>query len=211
MKKLISILGAFTITSSAIPTVIAAAPYQSEETILKRNKRWGEVQWIQIAQEWRNAELAYQRAGENFQRNQNHKAFSKAEQRFLEAQRLFNNSKNKWQQGLTQWANQIAQERSQQWWNNNNSSQAHNNERQWVHNKINNLNNKLGISVNLNKVDQLLQQKWNKRNKREIQNCGPSTGVVAAGFGIGGIFNPFFAAMSAILGLVSAMCFLDLF
>lgn len=53
MKKLLSLLSVLTISGTAIPTAIAASPYQKEETIkngdinysptnsLKRNKRQG--------------------------------------------------------------------------------------------------------------------------------------------------------------------------
>ncbi|WP_338963546.1 MULTISPECIES: hypothetical protein [unclassified Spiroplasma] len=160
MKKLLSLLSVLTISGTAVPTTIAASPYQDQEKLLKRNKRWGEVQWIQIAQQWRNAELEYQRAGEEFQRTQNHTAFSKAQQHFLQAQQSFNNSKNEWQQGLKQWANEITQERNQQWWNNIKSEQATQSEIQWVTNKTVALALKLGTNnVNKNKIVEIYSKK----------------------------------------------------
>lgn len=209
MKKLLGILGTIITAGSGTLTLVANSPssIKTEEKILKRTKRWGEVQWVQIVQQWRNAELAYQKAGEEFQRNQNHTAFSQAQQRFLQAQQSFDNSKNEWQQGLTQWTNQIAQERSQQWWNNNNSSQTHEAERQWVYNKIDQVGNKIGLSANRQGIDQLLQEKWNMNNrfKRAI-GCDAIgwtifSGGAAVGSYFGGPIGTFFGGLfGAIFG-----------
>lgn len=210
MKKFLGILGTIITAGSGTLTLVANSPssIKTEEKILKRTKRWGEVQWIQITQQWRNAELTYQREANDFQRTQNHWQFSQAQQRFLQAQQSFNNSKNEWQQGLTQWANQIRQERNQQWWNNNNSSQAHEAERQWVYYQANQLANKVGTTIDTHKINQILQEKWNKRQKRKWGNDDCTMGMAsgAALAGIGAIWIPFLGAIAAIYGLISVAC-----
>ncbi|WP_342189463.1 hypothetical protein [Spiroplasma endosymbiont of Dilophus febrilis] len=149
MKKILGILGTIITAGSGTLTLVANSPssIKTEEKILKRSKRWGETQWIYIQNEWKNVEQAYQNAANEFQRTQNHWQFSQAQQHFLQAQQSYNNSVWEWQQGLTQWANEIRNERNQQWWIQVDTRQKRNAGKQWTSNKIDALAIKLGKEI----------------------------------------------------------------
>ncbi|WP_339023872.1 hypothetical protein [Spiroplasma endosymbiont of Agriotes lineatus] len=111
MKKFLGILGTIIMAGSGTLTLVANSPtstsIKTEEKILKLTKRWEEVQWLHIQNQWNNSNQEYQRVALEFQRNQNHTAFNQAQQRFLRVKQSYNNNNSaiEWQQGLTQWEN----------------------------------------------------------------------------------------------------------
>ncbi|WP_338956326.1 hypothetical protein [Spiroplasma endosymbiont of Polydrusus cervinus] len=65
MKKLLSLLSVLTISGTAVPTTIAASPYQKQEKILKRVKRptWSPISGPQGPEAHHHAEY-YRQHGE---------------------------------------------------------------------------------------------------------------------------------------------------